>query len=1190
MKKSEARAKKLQSLDAESLFSNLLSDSERKHLHQEDAFSASEALMVEDSDLSKLTVENDLDFKDFMGSLLDPVTGTVRDFRIDDRDLPAAVNYYDFCFNIIGKDAHPPWARQFFIAVSLLGEICPHCSNKKYLNIHNIPKDFPTSDLVSRKRLVLLENGICPVCGRTKHQLISSGLLNNYNQGVYCLGQRCVSADTMLYTDRGIEYIGDMLKYKHPLYDVYEKKIFNGRTLEQSSHSFITSKEESLYQIALHDGGILKCTGDHPIMTDQGWKKAKDLKIDDCIEIIVGANCFGNEVPTYDDAIKYTYDSLKQRPNNSFVDGLTGKVTKEFFTLLGLWVSDGCSDGISQKDEDVSSFIKQEFTKIFANGFNHRPERYGHIVSGNLTAPFLRYFLGDLNKGSYNQCIPDCVLHAPKEYVCAFLKGLFEGDGCIGKDGGVGYSTVSHKLILELRVLMYNLGFHPVVSAGYKTYKGHPYLSYGLTISHKELKLYKELIGFMSKPKIERLDTEYSESRNDQPINYEKTTPYIRSRFVKFINDCRNEFQQLPREDLITSYESKRSKIVKGKSILPLFGVDSGESWVKHGTEHLKRLRIHGIPLLYSFLQGSVKHLITHKDEFPEYLQGEIFYFKQVSNKFYSKIVSISRTEPELAYDLVMPETHRFIGNAIVNHNSGKSSTAAEIAAYTLHKYMKYPMLAELSPYMQKSTQLTGIFCSLTFKKALEVLWTPFKNIVDSSQWFKDYFDLLEDYRLKTGNKLLYNSATKLAIGNKNLYCFPTGPTASTLRGNTSFMCFLDELGLFPPGTNEEVDDDVNRRASPDEAYTSLLNSLATVTSTIDKLRADGYNSAPPSFMLSVSSPISNRDKIMRLLKQSETDNSIYGIQLPTWEVNPTLERSSNLIASAFKANPVRALRDFGAQPTDASMAFFDGKRAAKLFVGPPPTHQLIQRSDEYETWGELKKLSAIQYPSIMSLDAGYSNNSFSVSVLYYDFVKNKTVLACSLECMPIQGKVINFNKMYHNVILPLAKDLNVCYICADRWNSIDLLHRLREDMGLAPNKKSFVRGDFYSLKRSDFDAVKASLSNDTLIFPFLQKSDIENTLTKAVDDYRVEFFGKPLEHLLLQFATVVDVGPAMCPDKAPGLTDDILRTVILGLTKIHSEKVSNRLSEFRQYIKAENAVAMPMPIVSGRSFGRFFT
>lgn len=687
---------------AESLFYNLISSSNSSSL--------SSALYSNDAELFSIKDEDSLDFKEFMDSLLDEATGTVRDFRIDDRKLPAASNYYDFCFNIIGKDAHPPWARQFFIAAALLGEICPSCSNKKYLNIHNIPKDFPTIDLKSKKRLVLLENGICPICGKTKHQLVSSGVLHNYNQGVYCLGQR-----------------------------------------------------------------------------------------------------------------------------------------------------------------------------------------------------------------------------------------------------------------------------------------------------------------------------------------------------------------------------------------------------------------------------------------------------------------------------------------------SGKSSTAAMIAAYTLHRYMKYPMLAELSPYMQKSTQLTGIFCSLTFKKALEVLWTPFKNIVDSSQWFSDYFGLLEEYRLKTGTKLLFNSSTKLAIGNKNLYCFPTGPTASTLRGNTSFMCFLDELGLFPPGTNEEVDDDVNRRASPDEAYTSLLNSLATVTSTIDKLRSDGYNSAPPAFMLSVSSPISNRDKIMRLLKQSQTDSSIYGIQLPTWEVNPTLERNSNLIASAFKANPIRALRDFGAQPTDASVAFFDGKLASKLFIGPPATHQLIQRSDEYETWGELKRLSAIQYPAIMALDAGYSNNSFSVSVLYYDFTKNKTVLACALECMPIQGKTINFDKMYKNIILPLAKDLNVCYVVADRWNSIDLLHRLREDMKFTPNGKPYTRADLYTLKRSDFDAVKASLSNDSVIFPFLQKTDIENTLVKAVDDYRTEFFGKPLEHLLLQFSTVVDTGPTLCPDKAPGLTDDILRTVVLGLTKIHSDKVINRLTEFKAYVKQSNSIAMPMPVVSGRSFGMYF-
>ena len=193
MKKSEARARKLKKLEAESLFSNLLSDSERKHLHSDEgAFDTSEEVPI----FIQSSADDQLDYKDFLDSLLDPVTGTVRDFRVDDRALPAAKNYYDFCFNIIGKDAHPPWARQFFIAISLLGEICPHCSNKKYLDIHNIPKDFPTIDIVSKKRLVLLENGVCPICGRTKHQLIVEGSLRNYNQGVYCLGQRSGKSST----------------------------------------------------------------------------------------------------------------------------------------------------------------------------------------------------------------------------------------------------------------------------------------------------------------------------------------------------------------------------------------------------------------------------------------------------------------------------------------------------------------------------------------------------------------------------------------------------------------------------------------------------------------------------------------------------------------------------------------------------------------------------------------------------------------------------------------------------------------------------------------------------------------------------------------------------------------------------------------------------------------------------------
>lgn len=40
---------------------------------------------------------------------------------------------------------------------------------------------------------------------------------------------------------------------------------------------FYKSKPTNLYEIALNDGRKLRCTGNHPIMTKEGWKHAKDI-------------------------------------------------------------------------------------------------------------------------------------------------------------------------------------------------------------------------------------------------------------------------------------------------------------------------------------------------------------------------------------------------------------------------------------------------------------------------------------------------------------------------------------------------------------------------------------------------------------------------------------------------------------------------------------------------------------------------------------------------------------------------------------------------------------------------------------------------------------------------------------------------------------------------------------------------
>lgn len=75
---------------------------------------------------------------------------------------------------------------------------------------------------------------------------------------------------------------------------------------------------------------------------------------------------------------------------------------------------------------------------------------------------------------------------------------------------------------------------------------------------------------------------------------------------------------------------------------------------------------------------------------------------------------------------------------AVLGQRSGKSvGLAAAVASYQLHRFLKFPKLADLAPNaMQKSTELTFTFVSLTTGRALSLLWTPFLNVINESTWF----------------------------------------------------------------------------------------------------------------------------------------------------------------------------------------------------------------------------------------------------------------------------------------------------------------------------------------------------------------------------------------------------------------------------------------------------------------------
>lgn len=123
-----------------------------------------------------------------MQEAYDPYTNTVRDVKVDDRDLILSDSYFHFCKSVAGPAIKMPFSRQLWVALHLFGEYCPRCTSPKFQDITKVPVDMDPEDL--KKRVAVLQNGVCPHCSATKSALVLGEELRDFNQLVMVVGQR----------------------------------------------------------------------------------------------------------------------------------------------------------------------------------------------------------------------------------------------------------------------------------------------------------------------------------------------------------------------------------------------------------------------------------------------------------------------------------------------------------------------------------------------------------------------------------------------------------------------------------------------------------------------------------------------------------------------------------------------------------------------------------------------------------------------------------------------------------------------------------------------------------------------------------------------------------------------------------------------------------------------------------------
>ncbi|PKP52803.1 MAG: hypothetical protein CVT90_02505, partial [Candidatus Altiarchaeales archaeon HGW-Altiarchaeales-3] len=135
--------------------------------------------------------------------------------------------------------------------------------------------------------------------------------------------QRCLPYDSkILLSDGTYKEIGEIVEKKLNL-EILSFDEKTGKFVKNKIAEYHKNKTDHLIKIKIHSGNILECTKEHPIMTGDGWKLAKNIKTDEQVAEIYNYNLIRTKVEsvTVIKTDQFVYNlTLENEPNNYFVD------------------------------------------------------------------------------------------------------------------------------------------------------------------------------------------------------------------------------------------------------------------------------------------------------------------------------------------------------------------------------------------------------------------------------------------------------------------------------------------------------------------------------------------------------------------------------------------------------------------------------------------------------------------------------------------------------------------------------------------------------------------------------------------------------------------------------------------------------------------------------------------------------
>lgn len=302
--------------------------------------------------------------------------------------------------------------------------------------------------------------------------------------------------------------------------------------------------------------------------------------------------------------------------------------------ILGYLVGDGGITGGTANFTNVDSVILDEITSVLPDGVNLTNSN-GDItyrMAGNGKAgenPVINLLkeTGLYGCNSHTKFVPDIILQADLTSIGMFISRLFSCDGWVDEKG-VGYCSVSKKLIFDIQTLLLRFGINTRIRTKSVKYKGSRNIAYEIGIRRTaDIKTFSDKIGIFSKQdKLDNLlekknQTTSKENYDVVPISVEFLYDEIPREYIKGKQGRYPEY--LNRKLYYLLRESRGATITRGKLL----------------------------KIAKAFENSSLRKLAE-------------------SDIFWDKIVSIKDGGVRQTYDLEVEGTHNFVANNIFAHNT----------------------------------------------------------------------------------------------------------------------------------------------------------------------------------------------------------------------------------------------------------------------------------------------------------------------------------------------------------------------------------------------------------------------------------------------------------------------------------------------------------------------------------------